>query len=115
MAGDVIRATVSGDRTRVVPIAAAVEQHPAEHREIGRRAEEARVAGDAAHAARRRIVHDAAQHRLPGPSQGQPYCVQACVGAMRFASDGGGRNIVSCMPSGPKNPRLHHFHERLFD
>jgi hypothetical protein len=37
-----------------------------------------------------------------GPSQGQPNSVHGSVGAMRGCSDGGGRNIVSFMPSGSK-------------
>ena len=43
--------------------AAAVEQHAAEARQVRRRAEQPRVAGDAAHTASRWIVHDAAQER----------------------------------------------------
>ena len=61
--GVVIFATVSGDSTRVAAIAAAVEQHPAEDREVGGRAEQPGVPGDAAHPPRGRIVDDAAQHR----------------------------------------------------
>ena len=41
---------------------AAVEQHLAERRQVGRRAEEPRVPGDAAHPARRWIMDHAAQH-----------------------------------------------------
>ena len=41
---------------------AATEQHARENREVGGRAEQTRVPGDAAHAPRRRIVHDPAQH-----------------------------------------------------
>ena len=44
------------------PIAAAVQHHPAEDGEIGRRAEQSRMAGDTIHSPGRRIVHDAAQH-----------------------------------------------------
>ena len=41
------------------------------------------VAGDAAHPARRRIVHRAAQQLMSGPAQGQPYGVHFSVGAIR--------------------------------
>ena len=37
----------------------------------------------------------------PGVLQGQASGWQASVGAMRSRSDSGGRNIVSCIPSGP--------------
>ena len=63
VAGVVIRATVSGDSTRAPSSAPPFEQHAAETREVGGRAEQARVAGDAAHPPRGRIVHDAAQQR----------------------------------------------------
>ena len=56
-------------------VGAAGEQHPAEDRQIGGRAEETGVAGHAAHPPRRRIVDDAAQHlrlrSLAGPCEGQ--------------------------------------------
>ena len=52
-----------GDSTCAAPSAAAVQQHPRKARQIARGAEEAGVPGDAAHAPRRRIVHDAAQRR----------------------------------------------------
>jgi len=45
---------------------AAAEQHSAEDGQIGGRAKETRVSGDAAHATRGWIVHDAAQHRHVG-------------------------------------------------
>ena len=62
------------------------------------------VAGDAAHPARRRIVDDAAQQRQrPAPSHGHAERgVHRSVGAMRGRTLGGGRNVVSLMPSGSK-------------
>ena len=66
VAGDVIRATVAGDRMRTPPRRAAAEQHAAEARQVRRRAEQPRVSGDAAHPPRGRIVHDAAQERRVG-------------------------------------------------
>ena len=83
-------------------IGAAAEQHAAEDRQIGRRAEQPGVPGDAAHAAGGRIVHDAAQH-LPLAAFARPrQRRQLSVGAMRGRSAGGGRNIVSFIPSGSK-------------
>ena len=89
VAGRVISATVSGESTRAPFQRAAVQQHPAEAREVGGGAEQPGVAGHAAHAPRRRIVHDAAQHRRGGPPHGHASGAQASVGAMRLASDGG--------------------------
>ena len=64
--GEVIAATVAADSTRVVPRRPLPSSMRANSLQIARGAEEAGVSGDAAHAPRRRIVHDAAQRRRVG-------------------------------------------------
>ena len=59
------------------------------------------MARDAAHPARRRIVHDAAQHQLSAARRGR-WTRTPAVGAIRGTSAAGGLNIVSRMPSGAK-------------
>ena len=85
----------------------AVQQHAREARQIARRAEEPRVSGHAAHAPRRRIVHDAAQRRRVGrvarPRAPSSRTARSARCAARF--DAGGLNPVSIMPSGSKISR----------
>ncbi len=94
----------SGESTRVGADGAAAEQHAAEDREVGGRAEEPRVPGDAAHAPRRRIVHDAAQQRRPAAVGADAWPIERAAAAL---------NIVSRMPSGVKHALLHELVERL--
>ena len=80
----------------------AVQQHAAEARQVCSGAEQACMAGNAAHAPCRRVVHDAAQHRRVR-SAARP----ASGGRVRSArssgrSAAGGRNVVSRIPSGSK-------------
>ena len=74
-----------------------------EDREVGRRAEEARVAGDAAHPPRGRVVHDAAQHLHVGPVA-RPAVRRALLRRRdaRPRAPPAAVNIVSLMPSGSK-------------
>ena len=74
--------------------------------EVGGRAEQPGVAGDAAHPPRGRVVDDAAQHLHVGPLRTASRSgVQLSVGAMRGRSAAGGRNVVSFIPSGSKIAR----------
>ena len=96
---------MAGERIRVAPRRPAAEQHAAETREVGGGAEQTRVAGDAVHPARGRIVDDrragtARSRRLA--THGHASGRQRSVGAIRGRSDSGGRNVVSFMPSGSK-------------
>ena len=103
--GEVIRATVAGDRTRAPPSSSAGEQHPAEARQVGRGAEQTRMSGDAVHPARSWIVHDAAQERV-GPAA-RPGQRPARLGrrdarAPRF----GRKKLVSCIAERFEDVRL---------
>ena len=62
-------------------IGAAAEEHPAERRQIRRRAEQPGMTGDASHASGRRIVNGAAKQFMP--AQGHANGVQLSVGAIR--------------------------------
>ena len=112
--GEVIRATVAGDRIRTPPRAAAAEQHPAEARQIGGGAEQAGVSGDAVHPPRRRIVDDAAQERHVGPVA-RPRQRSRTLRSARFAArhDSGGRNVVSLHAERLEDVRLRVAIERL--
>ena len=78
-------------------IDATVEQHAAEDGEIGGRAEETGVAGDAAHPPGRRIVDDAAKHRHSW-SLARPSERRAVLGR---------RNARTQAPGGKKHRVLH--------
>ena len=103
VAGVVILATVSGDEDARTAETAAPEQHPAEHREIGGRAEQAGVSGHA-----RPCDGRWDRERCPGASScparrmASRTACSVSVGATRGCRPAGGLNIVSFMPSGAK-------------
>ena len=103
VAGDVMRATASGDSTRAPP---GTAPPPSSMRQ--KRARSSAVLKSPAWPATppiRRAVGSCTTPRsivIFSPSHGQPNGVQDCVGAMRGTSAAGGLNIVSFMPSGRK-------------
>ena len=104
VAGDVMRATVSGARMR------APSSAPSPRSIRPKRARSAAVENNPAWPAtppmRRAVGSCTAPRSIAAPAtpprHGHSRPAHASVGAMRPANSAGGRNIVSCIPSGSK-------------
>ena len=108
VAGDVMRATVSGDRMRVVPTAPP----PSSMRQKSERSAAVlnRPAWPATPPMRRAVGSCTTPRsitsmppRVVASPHGASAALQFCVGAMRPASDAAGLNIVSRIPSGAED------------
>ena len=98
--GDVIRATVAGDRIRAAP-----SRPP--FRSIRQKRERSAAvlkspACPATPSMRRAVGSCTTPRRNVDPEHGHASIPQASVGAIRGRHASGGRNVVSCIPSGSK-------------